>query len=172
MLHSHCPVLTLRALNRPVEFLRLAQPSRSSGLFLCQPTKAVHNVGELPPPTNPYCYITSLLLAADPGRLGPSNAVVSWKLRTEIILQRNAAMSTHWPWYTVCMRPAHDMKLCCYGLWHHLGTELLNANLVHHVRTAQLSAVDRKPGTCLWFSVTPISLVHNNVPFSAHSIVK
>ena len=29
------------------------------------------------------------------------------------------------------------MKLCwCYGLWRHLHTVLLNANLAHHVRTA------------------------------------
>lgn len=151
MQHSRCPVLTLRVLNRPVQLLRVAQPSRSSGLFLCQSPKTVYYVGELPPPTNFYCHITSLLLAVDPGRLGPSS---TWKPRTEIILQPNAAMSTHWYWYTVCKRPAHDIKHCCCGLWHHLGTELLNANLVHYVGTAQWSAVDRKPGICLWFAVT------------------
>jgi len=45
------------------------------------------------------------------------------------------------------MWQTHDMKLyCCYGLWRHLDSELLNANLVHHVGTVKGSAVDRTPG--------------------------
>ena len=36
------------------------------------------------------------------------------------------------------MRQTRDMKLrCCDGLWRHLDTELLNANLVHLVGTAE-----------------------------------
>jgi predicted extracellular nuclease len=36
------------------------------------------------------------------------------------------------------MWQTHDKKLYSfYGLWHYLDTELLNANLVHHVGTAK-----------------------------------
>jgi serine/threonine protein phosphatase PrpC len=46
-------------------------------------------------------------------------------------------MSTHWRWCRVCMQQIRDMKLlCCDGLWRHLDTESLNANLVHLVGTA------------------------------------
>ena len=54
-------------------------------------------LGELPPPTNTFCYITRILLAAESKRLRTRNSVVVWKPRLEIILQRDAAMSTHWP---------------------------------------------------------------------------
>jgi hypothetical protein len=47
-------------------------------------------------------------------------------------------MSTHCPRRRVCRRQIYNMKLCSfYGLWHHLGTEMLNADLVHHVGTAK-----------------------------------
>ena len=50
----------------------------------------------------------------------------------------NSAKSTHLPWCRVCMWQNHNKKLCSfYGLWHYLDTELLNANLVHHVGTAK-----------------------------------
>jgi hypothetical protein len=45
------------------------------------------------------------------------------------------------------MRKNHDVNLLCVsGLWRHLDTELLNANVVHHVGTAKGIAVDRKHG--------------------------
>jgi hypothetical protein len=45
------------------------------------------------------------------------------------------------------MRKTHDVNLCCfYGLWRLLDTELLNANVVHHIGTAKGIAVDRKHG--------------------------
>jgi len=46
------------------------------------------------------------------------------------------------------MRKTHNMKLCySYSLWRHLVTELLNANLIHHVGTAKGSVVNRRPGS-------------------------
>jgi hypothetical protein len=70
-----------------------------------------------------------------------------WTPRAEIILQRDEAMSTHWPRIRICMRRTHDVELCCSnGLWHHIDTALLNANLVHQMGTAKGSAVKRRPG--------------------------
>ena len=76
-----------------------------------------------------------LSLPDDPGRPGILIDVL-WKPRAETILQSEAAMSTHWLRCRGCMRQIRDMKLCCcYGLWRHLDTELLNVNLVHLVGT-------------------------------------
>jgi len=70
-----------------------------------------------------------------------------WTPRAEIILQRDAVMSTHFPRFRVCMGRNHDVELCCsYGLWPRLATVLLKANLVHHVGRAKGSAVERTPG--------------------------
>jgi hypothetical protein len=44
------------------------------------------------------------------------------------------------------MPQTHDVELgCSYGLWRHLGTEMLNVNLVH-LGTAKGSAMDRTSG--------------------------
>jgi hypothetical protein len=43
----------------------------------------------------------SLLVSGDPGRLGMRISEV-WKPRAEIILERDAAMSTYWPRCRVC----------------------------------------------------------------------
>lgn len=70
-----------------------------------------------------------------------------WTPRAEIILQRDVVMSTHLPKFRICMRRNHKVELCCsYGLWPHIVTALLKANLVHHVGTAKGSAVEGTQG--------------------------
>jgi len=70
-----------------------------------------------------------------------------WTRRAEIILQRDAVMSTYLPGFRICMRRNHDVEPCCsYGLLPHLVITLLKANLVHHVGAAKGSAVERTPG--------------------------
>jgi hypothetical protein len=90
---------------------------------------------------------------------------------SEKILQRGAAMSTNWPWNSVCRRLANGINLCGYCFWHRLGTELLNAILVHHAWTGkQMQWLKRRLTLANSLQYTT-SLVQNNVSSGSHIIV-
>lgn len=143
MLHSLCPALTVRTFNRQRKVLRKAQnlPEFQALSLSCISTPCTA-LGELPPPTNSYCYSNSLLLAAAPCRIGPSISVFSLETsRSNNIAGRccNDAESER------CKFMNETLLLWLVSsLW----AEILNAELLHHVGTAKRSAGDREPGAC------------------------
>ena len=91
-------------------------------------------------------YLNESAGARKPGQVRHSLSV-TWTPRAEIILQRDAVMSTHLARFRICMRRIHDVELCrYYGLWPHLDIALLKASLFHHVGTAKESAGELTPG--------------------------
>lgn len=83
---------------------------------------------------------TNLAVPVDQGRLGTRISVV-WKTGTWIILQRDAEMSTYWPWGWVCMR-----QNCCYGLRRHFVTRTAKCPPRTSCGDSKGKCSDRTPG--------------------------